>query len=808
MQFDDSFGGRTLVYLSQFLKEQRPLTLIILFCLSISLGAGLAILNTALRAISPPVPAASRSYWLQLSHAGGGIGLNPRQVTSLQAETKIFDAVGAYVAPGRRGQPDYVSLDGKKLFVQTAQVTPSLFPMLGSTAQVGRLPNSADTRFPYDFFDSAVLSWSTWTRVYHQDPNIVGKVISFHGSPYPNGTDLRVVGVLAKDVVFPVRADLFIPMPSENDRRIPAHSLHTLLTLRKGTSVESATKRIGEIAAAEGWMDVFASPQTSLTLKPFLPGLLGSLGRFLSITSLAALSVFGLVVLNLVLLALMTYETRKQNLAIVYAFGASPLSLARRMIPGTLLFGSIFAVLALISSYIISRILLARMALFAPSYIHATTSYMTVILVVAISFCGIALWSYAPLLIAWRTGQRANLSTGRSSSATKLSARLLTSLCGLGVFLTSAVLLSSIVSLYTFHSQRASFGGFDLDNLYEATCVIPNDAGHTYTGNGILLGTLERALASTFHSQAALSIYMPSEPGPLESPIALTSSPTQVNVNLEGVSPFFFRTMGLSLLRGRDYSESDMTDMSSSGPQPMIIDETVMRRLSLREDNVIGSFIHSPGSKDTARVIGVVSAVGSSQEPVPTIYVPVPDLLHSNTDLTFHIFIRSPLSTADVSQQMRDVIKRFLPQAEPSELVSAENLFPLDYQLLRMEAAFSMLAVIITAMVAGIGVFSMVAWVIAGNYKSIAIRVCLGASRWQALTSVLSALLATSGVAILGGLGLSSIIMRLGGVSPHFASWSIAIAFIVLLLILTSTIAIALARKRLSDRALLLTINA
>jgi hypothetical protein len=231
-----------------------------------------------------------------------------------------------------------------------------------------------------------------------------------------------------------------------------------------------------------------------------------------------------------------------------------------------------------------------------------------------------------------------------------------------------------------------------------------------------------------------------------------------VHTNVEGISPHYFASLGVGFERGRDFSSTDMTAAASGKIQPMIIDQQAMGMLGLDEATAVGSLVEVPGSSDHGQIIGVVHSIELAKDQQPTLYVPLTDFIQPNRDITVNIFTRSRSDLVTVHRILESGLSRTIPAITLGQTSDAENSFPLEYQLLRMQRMFSILTIAITVISAFIGTYAILFWLTVSNLKGTSIRVALGATWLQALEAPLRSLTACGGVSVLLGVGVASLI--------------------------------------------------
>ena len=737
-------------------------TLVIIVTLAIAIGANAAVFTLIDQLLLKPLPVSAPDSLVLVNapsmprlHGGGSVtsgGRGPHGVILRTMNYSLFTTLTERV-PLFQTTFAHRPLQGTVLVGDTPAealvelVSGNYFPALGIKAAAGRLLGPTDDRSGSS--PVVVLSHGYWQRQFGSDPSVIGRTIRINGFP------LTVVGVAAPGFtgLFGMRAsDFFVPLdlcdtlspwPAPYRMKDDGTSLLTMMArLRAGTTIEQAQAVAGQLyqqllddalgrnAFSAKDLQVIAGFRLAL-----IPG--GSVGSQQTavssqlILALRLLMVMAVVLLlisagNVTNLMLAREVQRRREVAVRFALGASRLGLLGERLMESLALAVASGAASLIVAAWLANALLVILPE-SPEQISVVTTpgRQTVFFTVAVSLAsGIVVWlassiqatrrSAVPLSSGSNTGEGPSHGLGYRRGLLVLQAALsLALLCG-------AAMLAH--SLYNLTSVDPGFRttGLTTFRLQPATTATKAEAFMQPLRN-----VLDALSASSNVTGAAATTELPAlEGGGGTWAVGghVLNVANAVLVDGVCVTPGFFSTIGVPVIRGRDLNADDV----AGGPQVAVINESLARAL-FGDDDPVGQMI-SGGQYETldTRVVGIVkdARAGVRQPASPAKYVP---------------WAQQPRGWASIVVRTRDdrpldvpTIKSIVARVDPSMPISRVSM--LDELMSGALARDRMLALLSSAIgglavfLCGLGLFGIMSYHVASRAREIGIRVALGAA--------------------------------------------------------------------------------
>jgi predicted permease len=581
-----------------------------------------------------------------------------------------------------------------------------------------------------------LISSRLWREHFGSQPGIVGRLVKVDDGW------VRVIGVLPSNFVMPQGADVDVLLPAQLDQHLMADPASTVFLrlfarLKAGTSVEQARQ---EMAAL--FTDAIRRYVPAGLQREVHPVIRSVRDRIIHEAALASRMLLGAVTLVLLmacltltnLLVARAYGTRNE-LAMRATLGASRNRLVRQCLTETLLFASAGGAIGFALSWAGMRVLVHA----APGgFLHLERARVDGrVLAFAVTATLLAAIVAGVLPAFQLPGSSLIRSWRMTSTATARLRQGLTSLqlaCSL-VLLTGALLFAR--SLSRLESQQP---GFSQNRL---TTVSIRLSRPRYAKAGLLSAfydQLETKLQAIPGVEAvALSDSMPPAGGMHGRPLsniqvagrALMPGASGM-VSFRYVSPSYFRTLRIPILRGRTFTDADRRE-----PQSSVVFSKTLSRLLFPSTATVGQRVSMDGGEHWLTVIGVVGDVKNNGMNVAAWpeYYHVRTIHDERLGLMAIAFVRSALGSRTLERWIRQEITTLDPTASMAVETMPERLNRLNDRPRFLTFVLGIFAVV-SVLLAGAGLYGVISFLVSGRTREIGIRSALGATRRDIIVMV------------------------------------------------------------------------
>lgn len=744
-------------FAARMLLKDRAFTVVAVLALGLSIGANTAMYTVASRVLLRPLPYPESQRIMSIvnrdsNHPDIPYSLSYPDFVDYCSRAREFDSIGAYHSTTFA----VIGSDGKGAQIQGAIVTAGLFPVLRVKPALGREfapeedePGNRVAMITYDF----------WQTHYRGSPGVIDAPLLL------DGTNYRVVGVMPRGFRFPLlseNAQVWTTMarareamtdggPAYTTHR-DAHFLGVLGRLKQDRTEAEAAASLEAIASDlavtypesnRRFDSCSVSPWLAAMTKSVRPPLLMLLGGALCLLCVACANIANLL--------LARGATRQREIAIRSALGAGRGRILRQLLTESLFLATIGGVVGLLVAvggiHYIGSVLppdFPRLAEIGPD--AGVLAFTAVITCITSCFFG--------LVPAWRSA-RCELAPllndcSRGSTETPRGRRLRSFLVVTEMVFAFVLLSGACFLLRGLHRLENVTPGFDPRNLLTAKVVLPDNRNPempaiTVTFYQELLKRVSE-LPGVRAASATAALPLSGYAGLAQFYVAGRSMDESNLPRAEPwiVTPHYFQTMGIPLVRGRDFEERDDRD----APGVVIINESFARTF-FENENPVGRRI-TPTITDSSvpflerEIIGIVGDVKSgslSAEDKPQMYVPHPQC--AALEMTLVLRGDGPFETlfGKLENVVREMDKGlpFEQRRTMKQYIAASVAQPrLNSTVLSIFAA---VALVLTA----VGVYGVMAYSAAQRGHEIGIRIALGAQRLSVFR-----LLMRNGVQLLG----------------------------------------------------------
>jgi putative ABC transport system permease protein len=768
-----------LKYALRTLGKNPGFTLVAIITLALGIGANAAIFSltdqvllrmlpverpTELVILRSPGPSPGRNW----NDGPGGTSFSYPAYKDLRDQNQIFSGLLA-----RFSAQVSVAAQGSSELADGELVTGNYFTVLGVQPAMGRVFGAEDETAP-GANPVAVLSYGYWKRRFGLDPSVLNKQLVVNGHP------LTVVGVSRSGfsgVQVGLVPDLFIPITLKAqmtpnwdglaDR--DDHWLAMIGRLKSGMSISRAEAAIAPTYQAMLGTESPAKKSNSKARQEFLARKLildpGSKGRPILQSDTkgplrALMGMVGLVLMiacaNLASLLVARGEARQREIALRLALGASRWRLVRQLVSESLVLavaGGLAGVM--LASWTLSLIVRAVPENSGASGLTPQLDYRVFIFAAAVSLLTGILFGLAPAMRATRADIQTVLKDqGSSVSAGRANVRTRKVLLAGQIALTAVLLAAAGLFAHSLLNLNRQDLGVRPDHVLQFS-ISPELNGYTPPQSVILVGQIRKSIEALPGVRAVSASEIPMLANSNSSSnITVPGYKEQENENMDvdqnWVGPDFLAAMGAPLMSGREISESD----TATSPSVAVVNEKFAQRFFAGR-NPIGQYFGFGGGDDVKLDVQIVGVVRDSknvdlrQEIHPYVLVPYSHSSHFG-DATFYVRTsQDPVSLATaVRKAVRDNDGKLSIFDLRTLVAQVDDIVFTD----RLVTYFSLALGLLASLLAAVGLYGVMAYVVARRTREIGIRMALGASQRNVAGMVLQEIAGIAGVGLIVGL--------------------------------------------------------
>jgi predicted permease len=784
--------GQDVRYGLRMLVKKPTLTIVAVLTLALGVGANTAIFSIVDAVLLRSLPYRDPDRLVRIFINEPGVGLrdvrfSKPELDDLQTRAGVFEDV----TPIFEGSENLTGA-GQPERVEGVNGSISYFSMLGVVPQIGRLFGPQD--FAPGFAQVGVISDGLWRRAYGADPNVLGRTIRIDNDP------LTIIGVLPSGFRHPgptISGDAevfcaagFIGEPFPKPMRGTRILVHGIGRLKPGLTLAKAQARLTAMAVQlrqDFPADYPPQAQWTIEIQPLQETLVGTVRPMLLVLMGAVILIVFIVSLNIANLLLARASGRQQEMAVRQSLGASRGRMVRQMLTESMLLSLIGAAAGVATALGTLDIILRFVPSSVPRLNEVRIDWVVLAFALLISILTGLVFGLVPafhsakvaLSSAIREGGRGS---GYSTKTGRLRDVLIVSELAFAVIL----MVGAGLLLRTLRDLLQENPGFNPTQVVAANLQLPNpndpktDPYLDIPGRatfdrellrrmkaipGVELAAITSALPTTNTNPNAVG-------GIANEGFAIEDRPVESLQDLRAerirISPDYFKVLQASLLRGRSFTDGD----EDGKPLVAILDESTAhkywptgdplgRRVRFRRDP----------TKPWTTIVGVVKDIksdGLDIDGAPHIYVST----YQDSSKRLSVVLRTSLPVSLLEPQIRHEIQSIDSGLPVFGVSSMNDVLDRSLASRRFSAdlvgGFAGLAVLLAA----IGIYGLLAYMVGQRSREIGIRMALGARREDILRMFLQKGVALAGVGVVAGLVFSAFTASmmaslLYGVRPH-----------------------------------------
>ena len=758
-----------LIYAIRTLTSARGFTLTAVLTLALGIGANTAIFSVMSGVLLRPQPYRSPDRLVFLWSSSETLPretLTPgRLVDFRQQLTTVSGVAGISQIPlTLTGSGDPERLAG-------SSVSSNFFDVIGAPAlhgdpfHAGRADDS-----------QVVLSHGLWTRRFAADPSIVGRQITL------NGSARTVVAVMPAEFDWPTVTatpgrhagpELWIPGTVEDIPRTPVDQanlatnrrigyLRAVARLKDGVTIEQARLEAQAIAGRLAREYPLEDGGRGATFVALDEQFFGSLRQPMAVLLGAVAFVLAIACANIASLLLGRGAVRRRELAVRVALGATRARVMRQLLTESMVLASVSAVAGTLAAWWGLQWLIRVSPGSLPGIDKVAIDGRVLLFTIGLTIVTGVLCGLLPAVHASIAAIGAGLGeTSTRSSAGRRAGRTRDALVAVQIGVALVLLVGAGLLLRSFTSLSQVDTGIRTANLLTFDLFLSGErARQQPLQRAFYDRVLQRISVLPGVIDAAAAVTLPIGGDAFAAPVRVegaadTPPGQEPRAGFQSVTPGYFRTLGVALVAGRDFSESDVAAAS-----PVAMVNETFARLHWPGQHPIGRRMRvAGGDGGWMTVVGLVRDIrhlGPASPPRPEFYRP-----HTQLSFSFMAFV---VRTQAAPQSIVPAIRAAITSLDAAQPIAGVNTMEqhLAGALARPKFLSTLIAIFgtVALLLSAVGVYGVMAYAVAQRTREIAIRTALGATRTEVLRLIVGKAVWLAALGIVAGLAGSTLLSR------------------------------------------------